>query len=110
MAAVIAVGALLWYLKVRIDHNIIKKIIIVVPEPDGASKALDRPAGAGGDEGAGMGLGHGSRGHLNKPIVRSLSCQTVGPNTLGSSQIGQPCWSAIYLKCYRVEVYPSLLV
>jgi len=54
MAAVIAVGALLWYLKVRIDHNIIKKIIIVVPEPDGASKALDRPAGAGGDEGAGM--------------------------------------------------------
>ena len=47
-------GAMLWYLKVRIDHNIIKKIIIVVPEPDGASEALDRPAGAGGDEGAGM--------------------------------------------------------
>ena len=51
MAGLMAVGTILWYLKVRIDHNIIKKIIIVVPEPDGASKALDRPAGPGGDEG-----------------------------------------------------------
>ena len=56
-----AAGAILWYLKVRIDHNIIKKIIIVVPEPDGASKALDRPAGPGGDEGGGAGVGHGSK-------------------------------------------------
>ena len=54
MSGSVAAGAILLYLKVRIDHNIIKKIIIVVPEPDGASKALDRPAGAGGDEGAGM--------------------------------------------------------